>query len=741
MKPRTISLHNYGSHVDTRVEFDGARLVALIGPMGAGKSSLMESLKYIFYDDARLRTDGLVRIGATDMSATVEFAFAGATYRAVRGRTTKGAGKSYLELHVQAPDGSWTPLTGDDIRGTQGAIAELLGLDANAFGTAVFLGQGDLKRFVEATAGERKRILSTVLGLDVYARAETRAREEARDLEARTVAERGQVERLTDAIAELAGAPAIVAEREAEISGLEAAIAVDRARRGKITERLTELAGEIAKGDAAAAEVARLEEERAALAGRYLREKATITASEEAHRAATAALSAAGAVERAATDIPAAQAEVASLEAAEGADRRLSDELGAARQAFEAADRPIREALASWTAELSVARRRVDELLTGVNALEPVICEKCQHPNVVDQAGLRHQLADARRLVTSLEAAEPEEPSTHRRDRAALARLESRRREATFDPRPLAEARAQLTTLERTAARAGEISAARTALDAAAGAKASAEAELVSIEKAGKAIAGRIETAKAATAATATLMAEQASLTADAKVLDDSMDIDGRRLRDLEGLLAAARANAGRLEQLQGERNALVAGLAESDAELGRLRRLVTAFGVGGIPARIMDGVLPELASSANELLAELVPGMTVELRGQRAKKDGKGVVEALDIIVRDDVGERPIEAYSGGETTSVCLANAVALSRLGAHRSGRPIELLVIDEPEGLDDDGRRALMHLLRGMTNAGTLGLVVLITHYADLADLADTVWSVSKDGDGSVVTEAA
>jgi hypothetical protein len=62
------------------------------------------------------------------------------------------------------------------------------------------------------------------------------------------------------------------------------------------------------------------------------------------------------------------------------------------------------------------------------------------------------------------------------------------------------------------------------------------------------------------------------------------------------------------------------------------LRRLVTAFGPTGIPARIIEGVLPELGAYANELLAELRPGMTLELRAQRAKKDGKGVVEALDL-------------------------------------------------------------------------------------------------------------
>lgn len=741
MKVLSITLHNLLSHADSRVEFNGTRLAAFVGPNGAGKSALLEALKYVLFDDARAKTDQLVRLGQTDMSASIEFEYSGSTYRAVRGRSTKGAGKTYLELHVKAPDGSWTPLTGDDIRTTQAAIGDLLGLDAETFSTAVFLGQGEADRFAEATAGQRKQILSTVLGLDVFARAEARAREEARDLEARTVAERSQVERLDDAIAELEPATRIRDEARERIAELEASVAGDRARRGALATRLQELAGEIAKGDAAAAEVARLEEERDGLADRYRRAKATVTTSTGAIAEAETVLATADQVTGAAARLPAARAEVDRLVEAEGVDRRLAVELERTRQAFNEADRPIRDAMATWSASLAAARRRVDELIVGVNALEPVVCRKCGTANVVDQAGLHDQLTAARAAAAELEAGEPQEPSTHRRDRVALARLEGKRRELGWDPRPLVEARTALASLERDAARGEAMEAAERSRVVAVKARAEAEAELARIQAAGESCAQRIATAKAATTGTRALLAEQLEAAAEARSIDEAIELVERHLRQAEGVLATAVANLERREQLQGQRAALATGLAAADIDLARLRRLVVAFGVTGIPARIIEGVLPELASYANELLGELRPGMTLELRAQRAKKDGKGVVEALDLVVRDDVGERSLALFSGGERMSVSLAIAVGLSRLVARRAGSAIRSLVIDEPDGLDADARRAFGQALRVLAHHGDLERVVLVSHHPDLAEYADTVWSVSKSGSGSVVTEAA
>ena len=159
MKLQSIELHDFLSHADTLWQPNGARLASIVGANGAGKSALLDGVLYALYDSARARTDQLVRLGATDMSATVVFEFAGATYRVTRGRTTKAGGRSFLELAVAQADGSWRPLTRDDIRSTQAAIEALLRLDAATFETCAFLRQGEADAFTGATAGERKRIL------------------------------------------------------------------------------------------------------------------------------------------------------------------------------------------------------------------------------------------------------------------------------------------------------------------------------------------------------------------------------------------------------------------------------------------------------------------------------------------------------------------------------------------------------------------------------------------------------
>jgi len=212
-------------------------------------------------------------------------------------------------------------------------------------------------------------------------------------------------------------------------------------------------------------------------------------------------------------------------------------------------------------------------------------------------------------------------------------------------------------------------------------------------------------------------------------------------IREVERSIATLEATIARRDQLVAEAMTLRTKLETAVVELSRLRRLVTAFGVTGIPARIIEGVLPELARYANELLAELRPGMTLELRAQRAKKDGSGVVEALDLVVRDDVGERSLAMFSGGERMSVSLALAVALSRLVARRAGTAIRTFVIDEPDGLDAEARRAFGQALRVLAHHGELERVVVVSHHEDLAEIGDAVYRVTKNDRGSVVEQVA
>jgi len=776
MRLERVVLTGFLSHAATDWSPNGARLVSLVGPNGAGKSSLLDAVSYALFDDARARTDDLVSLGATNMSASVEFAFAGARYRVVRGRSTRAGGKTFLELHLQAADGTWTPLTRDSIRETEAAIAELLRLDAATFATAVMLGQGDANRFADATAGERKRILGQVLGLDVYARAEAAGRDQLRMIEASSVADRSRAERVVDAIAELeptvdcpecdgqgwiaettadplpSGEPGepyqiqtscsptvqislsdILAARRAELAAAEVSIATAGSARNAANARLRELDVALAQADAISGEIERVKADRDAALEDWRRATDRRGVASANRIIAEATVLSADEVDAAIAAVPDARAEVERLTAGEAEDRRLAAEITAAQRALEEIDRPVREAVTTWRTKRGLEEVRIRELEAHARAGTSV-CATCGQ--TINETQALDQLHAARERFTAL-GDEPTAPLALAKASAALARLESRRRELAWDPAAMIAARDRLGEFERIAARGETIAAARAALEREAAAIAEADAELRRIEVRGRdmktRLAGLAEQAAAAEPLRAERIAQAGALSGAETALQAAQDA----ARAAERGVAAMEASVARLEELRAEQGVLRAALAAAELEIGRLRRLVAAFGVTGIPARIIESVLPELGAYANELLGQLRPGVSLELRAQRAKKDGKGVVEALDLVVRDDVGERPLALFSGGERMSVSLALAVGLSRLVARRAGTAIRTLVIDEPDGLDADARRAFGMALRVLAHQGELERVVLVSHHPDLAEYADEVYQVTKGPGGSRV----
>jgi DNA repair exonuclease SbcCD ATPase subunit len=734
MKLESIDLRNFLSHEATHWEPNGARLATIVGPNGAGKSALLDGLLYTLYDAARGRTDELVRLGASDMTAEVTFSFAGARYRVTRGRTTRSGGKSYLELAIAQANGSWRPLTADSIRETQAAIEALLRLDAATFTTAAFLRQGDADAFISATAAERKRILGSVLGLDVYAAAEGRARDRARGIEAETQVSRRSIESLDAALAQRpeleAAASAAKAEEEATVAAMEAA----GRRRDVAEETMRSLSGRLVEAKAAQDELARIDADLAALRDRYRRAREGA----EAARAAITRTKAAATAEVPEHDVEATRASLDVLETAALQYLAAREELELARAAQRDAEAAHERTKADWRKVQATAAGVVASLEDQGMHLDPVTCPKCQHRFPADPGDVAGRLDAARAALRDI-GAEPAEPMAIARDRVAIFRAEQRLAEGAIDPAALRLARLALEAAQRAASALVARDGARVALVDAQAALGRAEAELAEIDATGKAAAG------ARTAA-----AERAS--AAGKVAEDLATAETERRAAIAAATDAARRHAGaiaadaeargaliRLERDQAERDRIVGDVARAEAQLGRLRRLVAAFGVSGIPARIIESVLPELASYAQELLDQLRPGMALSIRAQRAKRDGKGIVEALDLIVRDDVGERPLSLFSGGERMSVSLSLAVGLSRLVARRAGTAIRTLVIDEPDGLDADARRAFGLALRVLAHHGELERVVVVSHHEDLAEVGDAVYRVSKGPGGSVVEQ--
>lgn len=744
MKLNRLQLRHFISHTETDLELGGARLATFVGANGSGKSALaIDALRYALFDDARGRTDDLVQLGQNEMSVRAELTFAGADYAITRGRSTKARGSSFLELSIRRPDvgdDAWRPLTGDTIRDTQAKIGELLRMDADTFDTAVLLGQGQANRFAEATAGDRKRILGTVLGLDLWERAEARAREEARDVEGSTAADRATIARLE---AELAGRLDLeitlrqARQRDHELEVDERA---DQARRAVLWERQVEVAAEVAAAKAAQAEVATAQTALADVADRFRRVTSRREYSASRLTAAETFLAQLDPDLSATPDVPALEEEVARQERAEAHALELERSI-ATNQAAIDGDRNRFELLhEAWLHRRSTHQSRVDELVEDLRKLPPIVCPKCSHSWQHDQAGLGEKLQSARQELTEI-GPEPAEPMHLAMEAAKVERLRVNQRELAFDPIHVTSARVALrSALEaREAAAAAESQ--RQTVESSRAAIAEADAELEEIGTAGRLARERLNAANEKAAGGEALVEELVEVGRNIASVENRLETRAAIRREAAGEIAAATAALERLERLTAERDSLTAGLAESDRRLARLRRLVAAFGVTGIPARIIESVLPELTGSANELLEQLRPGMTLEIRAQRAKKDGKGIVEALDLIVADEAGERALALYSGGERMSVSLAIAVGLSRLVARRAGTAIRTLVIDEPDGLDADARRSFGQALRILAHQGELERVVLVSHHQDLADVGDSVYEVVKGPSGSVVTQIA
>jgi exonuclease SbcC len=219
-----------------------------------------------------------------------------------------------------------------------------------------------------------------------------------------------------------------------------------------------------------------------------------------------------------------------------------------------------------------------------------------------------------------------------------------------------------------------------------------------------------------------------AELTDRARALQAESDrLAGQRV-ETKTLLDLASAATARLEEITGT-------LTTSRAKAAQLAMLDKAYGPSGIPLLILESVaVPAIEEHANEIVSRLgLPDFRIEIRTQAEKKDG-GLRDALDVIVTTGVGERPYESFSGGEQTRLAIALRVALARLLATRRGADCRMLVVDEPDYLDTDGRARLVDVLRELEQTGVFDQVVLVSHESDLRDAFDQVIEVERGSDG-------
>jgi len=205
----------------------------------------------------------------------------------------------------------------------------------------------------------------------------------------------------------------------------------------------------------------------------------------------------------------------------------------------------------------------------------------------------------------------------------------------------------------------------------------------------------------------------------------------------------------GRLQQLFTQMETLQTQYDQEQQQLLVARKqnrvyqeLALAFGKNGIQALMIENVLPQLEAEANQLLSRLSANqLHVQFVTQKAGRGGKAsakkatkLIDTLDILIADARGTRPYETYSGGEAFRINFAIRLALARLLAQRAGAALQLLIVDEGFGTQDqEGCERLIAAINAI--APDFACILAVTHMPHLKEAFQTRIEVSKTPQGS------
>ncbi len=214
MRLNRLVVQGFGAFRDlTTFEFDDTDFFALVGPTGAGKSTVIDAVCFALYgsvpryEDQRLNRY-VVTLGASEAKASLEFELNGAKYTATRvvRRSAKGqVSTKEARLERAEDDGSVTTLAGAEREMTP-AVEALLHLNFKDFTRCVALPQGEFAEFLRAKGEDRRALLVRLLNFDVYQRVGQRAGKRAEAAATEIALCRQQAEPLAYATAELLGA-------------------------------------------------------------------------------------------------------------------------------------------------------------------------------------------------------------------------------------------------------------------------------------------------------------------------------------------------------------------------------------------------------------------------------------------------------------------------------------------------------------------------------------------------------
>jgi len=164
---RRRELVDFLAHSDTKLEFDSGATV-FVGENGSGKSSIIDAITFsLFGEHTRKNNKGLIRRGANQGFAKIEFSANGKNYQAIRKIDSKGTLTAQFAEDI---DGKLIPIAEGERKqfgeSMTKHVEEAFAMDFEKLQIASIVQQGELNSIIKAKPKEFKELLNAIIGID-----------------------------------------------------------------------------------------------------------------------------------------------------------------------------------------------------------------------------------------------------------------------------------------------------------------------------------------------------------------------------------------------------------------------------------------------------------------------------------------------------------------------------------------------------------------------------------------------
>ena len=852
MIPRLLKISGFLSYKEpVEIDFTRIHVACISGSNGAGKSALLDAMTWALFGQARKNDETIINnsrnIDAAEV--TFEFEYESNIYRIIR--CLRRGKTSTVDLLIWNQEtGNWHPMTEKSVRQTNKRIEELLHLDFETFINASFFLQGKADQFTSQSAGDRKKILSNILELDIWEKYQTAAAEKRRNQTVRLSFLENRLDEIEKELSEEPRRREVLNRLDEELKKSEEQLVIKQqawqnaksaetlleshqaayqsllqnyeksarqidAQKSRLSKRtleslsiqellkeepeiesgyrqLQKIREELSEWNKKALENYRIDGERKEITGKIGQLRAGLESEQATLRQEILRLEKnfelipelSQKQKELQTQLESIEAFLSEKESVNESLRNITEIIVEKRAENQQLDAQMRD-LKKRITELQAAQvgtpcpfcgRELDEehTLTYLQSMQldgkklgdryRINSEELKKLNEekdalnrklseIQNAEKKHLelsrlLAPISAEIKKIQENEPyrqklsdrlneiqkllETESFCAEERQRLSVLDEQAKALGYNPAAHEQCREKESELALNENRWQKVQQAKAALQPIQREIIDLTNQIAADEKELKQIEGSVEQQKAALDEFSANLPDLQK----AKKEFDTVQAETNRIRLEKG---AAEQLVSVLESLKKQKQEVIREREEANLQISQLKYLEKAFSKNGIPAILIDQALPEIEEHANLILGKLTDErMSVRFSTQKEYKDKnrEDKIETLAIFISDETGSREYELFSGGEAFRINFAIRLALSHILTKRAGARLQMLVIDEGFGSqDEEGRQRLIEAIIAVQD--DYKKILVITHLDELKDAFPSRIEVEKTPDGSRV----